>query len=205
MSLGLETETPVAVLFAMSPSASGRWDSPYWTIAGCDVWDRERDATQYRGPHVVLAHPPCRTWGKLQYFAKPREGERALGCLAVAAVRRWGGVLEHPAGSELWPFCQMPKPGERIDAFGGYTLTVKQFHWGHRCEKPTWLYIVGCPRRRLPPIPHRGGAPECVIGGKAVKHGGKPGMSHFERMHTPPAFAEWLVTVARRCTPQPNF
>jgi hypothetical protein len=27
--------------------------------------------------------------------------------------------------------------------YGGQTYTVRQVHWGHKCEKPTWLYVVG--------------------------------------------------------------
>lgn len=203
--LGLELDTRVSVLFAMSPSASGKWDSPYRKIARCDVWDRERDATQYRGSYPVVAHPPCRAWGKLQRFAKPREGERALACMAVAAVRRFGGVLEHPEGSQLWDFCRLPRPFAKkggsgpVDFYGGYSIAVNQFHFGHRCEKSTWLYIVGCPRSMLPAIPRREGAPERIISGD-TKKSGKSGVSKFERMHTPPAFAEWLVSVAARCT-----
>lgn len=200
MNLGIQLDTAVAVLFAMSPSASGRWDSPYRNIAGCDVWDRERDATQYRGPHPVIAHPPCRAWGKLQHFATPREGERGLGSFAVAAVRRFGGVLEHPEGSELWSFHGLPKPKGPVDPFGGWTLPIKQFHWGHRCEKATWLYIVGCPRCAIPAIPFRAGSPTHLIAGGLKSVTGKSQVSHFERMHTPPELAEWLVTLARRCS-----
>ena len=85
----------VAVLFARS-------DSVYKTLPGCDVYDMERDARIYDGPHPVVAHPPCRAWGRLRVFASPRPDERNLARLAVAMVREFGGVLEHPAGSTLW-------------------------------------------------------------------------------------------------------
>ena len=74
---------PVAVLFA-------RADSVYKTLEGCDVWDAERDARAYDGPWPVVAHPPCRAWGRLRTFANPRPDERNLARLAVALVREFG-------------------------------------------------------------------------------------------------------------------
>ena len=196
----------VAALFCMSPAPrrAPQWESPYRAIAGVDVWDRERDATKYKGPSPVVAHPPCRAWGKLQYFAKPREGERALALYALACVHRWGGVLEHPEGSELWNFAGLPKPEgktvSRLDARGGFTVSIQQWHFGHRCEKPTWIYVCGIDARTLPAIPFRPGKPEHAIAGNKSDGAGK-GISHYERMHTPPALAEWLVSIARRCSP----
>lgn len=204
MSLGLALDAiPVAVLFAMMPSATGKWDSAYRDIAGCDVWDRERDATLFNGPAPVVAHPPCRMWGRLQHFADGREGERGLALYALACVRRNGGVLEHPEASSLWDMAGLPKPEGGIfsaaDQFGGWTLAIRQFDWGHRCEKSTWLYVVGCPPSRVPTIPHRAGEPTHCISDKGIAKGGKPQISNFEREHTPPALAAWLVELARRC------
>jgi len=98
----------VAVLFA-------RADSNYKLIPGCDVWDRERDARNWPGGAPVIAHPPCRAWGRLRQFAKPRDGEKELAPLAVAHVRHWGGVLEHPASSSLWAHCALPRPSAPVE------------------------------------------------------------------------------------------
>lgn len=125
----------VAVLFA-------RADSVYKALPGCDVYDMERDARTYDGPWPVVAHPPCRAWGRLRTFANPRPDERNLARLAVALMREFGGVLEHPAGSTLWPAQALPLPGAR-DAWGGWTTGVQQWQFGPRAEKPTWLYVVG--------------------------------------------------------------
>src|SRR5208283_3687563 len=95
---------PVAVLFA-------RADSIYKTLPGCDVWDAERDALNWHGGCPLIAHPTCRAWGRLRHFAHPREGERELALWAVKMVQRWGGVLEHPVASQLWPSANLPKPG----------------------------------------------------------------------------------------------
>ena len=62
---------PVAVLFA-------RADSIYKSMPGCDVYDIERDARTWPGGAPVVAHPPCRSWGKFAHMAKPRPGEREL-------------------------------------------------------------------------------------------------------------------------------
>ena len=169
----------VAVLFA-------RADSHYKAIPGCDVFDLARDARTYRGCKPVVVHPPCRAWGRLRHMAKPREDERELGLYAVDTVRRCGGVLEHPAHSTLWGVAGLPAPGTR-DAFGGWTLPVYQGHFGHRAPKATWLYILGVEPRDLPPIPFELALPA----GRVEK------MGHAERERTPPAFAFYLVEIAK--------
>jgi len=102
----------VAVLFA-------RADSVYKQLPGTDVYDMERDARIYDGPHPVVAHPPCRAWGRLRSFANPRPDERNLARLAVAMVREFGGVLEHPAGSTLWSAQGLPPPENAMRSAGG--------------------------------------------------------------------------------------
>ena len=124
--------TDVAVLFA-------RRDSVYKSLAGCDVWDIDRDAMTWTGGAPVVAHPPCRAWGRLRTFAKPREFERSTGPFAIDQVRAWGGVVEHPSHSSLWLYCGLPAPGH-VDRFGGWTLPISQSWFGHRAEKATWLH-----------------------------------------------------------------
>ena len=69
----------VAILFA-------REDSVYKTLPECEVYDMDRDARTYDGPWPVVAHPPCRAWGRLRTFANPRPDERNLARLAVTLV-----------------------------------------------------------------------------------------------------------------------
>jgi hypothetical protein len=180
-----------AVLFA-------RADSIYKTMPGLDVWDIDRDARKWPGGSAVVAHPPCRGWGRLRQFSHATPDELALGPWAVARVREYGGVLEHPAESTLWFACGLPTPGQFPDACGGWSMEVQQFHWGHRAEKATWLYIVGIGPDELPPIPIREGrATHCVRPTKSYPR--LPSITKREREATPPSFAEWLVEVARRC------
>ena len=175
-----------------------RADSVYKTMPGVDAWDIERDARKWPGGCPVVAHPPCRSWGRLRQFAQPREDEKALGPWAVDQVRRWGGVLEHPQESTLWAHCSMPRPGQFPDQFGGWSIVIDQFHWGHRAEKRTWLYIVGSEPDDLPEIPVREGSPtHCVRPTKAYPR--LPSITKPEREHTPEALAHWLVQVARNC------
>lgn len=170
----------LAVLFA-------RADSVYKGFA-VDVWDVGRDAMTYEGPWPVVAHPPCRAWGRLRHLAKPRPGEMDCGLFAVHAARCWGGVVEHPAGSLLWAACGLPRPGEAADDYGGFTLAVRQSLWAHGADKLTWLYVVGCPPELVPDLP------PARRGGRLVQN-----MDVCERERTPPAFAHWLLRLAHRC------
>jgi len=135
---------------ALFVSGSG----PYAGLPGVDVWDVSRDARTYPGPWPVIAHPPCERWGRY-WFGGPSARVRRVkgdddGCFAaaLAAVRRWGGVLEHPAASSAWKafgLCEPPRAGGWVvaDWEGGWTCCVDQGHYGHRAQKATWLYANG--------------------------------------------------------------
>jgi len=186
----------VAVLFARS-------DSVYKGLSGVDVYDQDRDARTYDGPWPVVAHPPCRAWGRLRHMANPRPDERNLARLAVALVREFGGVLEHPQASTLWPAQGLPEPGCR-DQFGGFTLPITQFSWGHRATKSTRLYIVGCEPADVPVMPLVLGDAPAVCGTSGRRADGtrktdRPEICKAEREHTPYALAVWLVQLARAC------
>lgn len=186
---------PVAALFCRS-------DSIYKTIPGVDVWDEARDARLWPGGCPVVAHPPCRAWGRLRHMANPVEGERELAILAVDLARRNGGVVEHPAASRLWPELGLPEPNKGPDAWGGWTLVLHQ-HWlGHAAEKATRLYIVGVHPNEIPLIPLRLDVPEYVIGDTGRKGSGtyRPEIPKADRERTPEAMAHWLIELARKST-----
>lgn len=191
----------VAVLFA-------RADSVYKTLPGCDVFDIDRDARTFAGSDPVVAHPPCRAWGRFKAMAKPRHDEKDLAHFAVRNVRANGGVLEHPAHSSLWPAAGLPLPGAR-DEFGGFTLPIDQNWFGHRAVKSTWLYVCGIEPSQLPAFPIIIGGASHVIAQmrsrkdgtrlKKGESGWRPEVSKAEREHTPLALALWLVALAKLC------
>lgn len=94
--------------------------------------------------------------------------------------------MEHPARSSLWSHLALPRPGAR-DSFGGYTVEVYQGAYGHDAPKLTWLYIIGA-RPSDYAAPRTGGfrRPRVV-----------ENMSKRGREATPPAFARYLVSIAR--------
>lgn len=174
------TKTPmsssdVAALFV-------RRDSPYRTL-GCDLWDASRDARRFPLDRPVIAHPPCRAWGRFRAVAKPRADERDLALFAVWAVRLCGGVVEHPASSGLWRFFGL-RPGVR-DEFGGVLVVVDQSAYGHEAQKRTGLYCVG-------------GLPDLRVdwGGLAAVRSVES-MCTAQRERTPLPFARVLVELAR--------
>lgn len=183
-----------------------RADSIYKTIPGVDCYDAECDARTWPGGCPLVAHPPCRTWGRLKALARAvPPHEHALGPWAIAQARRWGGVVEHPQGSTLFHECGCGAPQGPADKWGGRLLKVDQFNWGHKARKRTLLYVVGA--RRIPKMPKRDGKPTHVIDKcrRALKlkrssyADTRPWCSKKEREATPPEFAAWLVTLARNC------
>ena len=138
-------------------------DGCYYGLPDVDPWDVTRDARRYSGPHPVVAHPPCQRWGRMATGGPSAPGKHRVGddsgCFAsaLAAVRRWGGVLEHPCDSKAWPHHGLAKPKrhagwQRADDLGGWTCYVEQGHYGHMSRKPTWLLVHGIARDDLPEL-----------------------------------------------------
>ena len=186
----------IAALFCHS-------DSPYKSLPDVNAWDESRDCINWDAQaDAVITHPPCRDWSRLVRTGTfEPDGSSIHALWAVQQVRDSSGVLEHPAYSYLWWYLGLPRPGEGCDRFGGWTLAIEQYHWGHRAAKPTWLYIVGCPFEELPPMPRKVGRPSHVVNSSIRK--GRPGrrpiIPQREALLTPPAFAQWLVELAGIC------
>lgn len=203
----------IAALY-VSPTGS------YANLDGVDVWDEARDARRYSGPWPVVAHPPCQRWGKFwagspSYIA--RTGKRKKkgadgGCFAaaLAAVRRYGGVLEHPWGSYAWPQFGLnvpPRVGGWVNAdfSGGWTCCVEQGRYGHYARKPTLLYAVGCDLpsldwgRSAPRFPawaiEKYGIEKCRRMGDLAFQGG--GTDSAPRIGTPEPFRDLLIAMAQ--------
>lgn len=185
----------------------------YTDLPGVDAWTEDRDARRYSGPWPVVAHPPCARWGAYWYGSPSGSKRYKLGddgdCFAsaLAAVDRFGGVLEHPAGSLAWPAFGIPAPlasggwsqvftltGPRV-----WTCCVEQGHYGHRARKRTWLYCCGPAGFSPPSLLWGSSAPALGPSARARTRGAVERMSHRERLGTPPAFRDLLLSIARSC------
>lgn len=123
----------------------------YAGLPDIDLWDERRDARLYKGPFSVVAHPPCSRWCRLAGLVEARWGHKRGddgGCFesALASVRKYGGVLEHPAYSDAFAAYGLPRPirggGWQRTICGGWVCYVEQGRYGHPAKKATWLYAV---------------------------------------------------------------
>jgi hypothetical protein len=180
---------------------------PYAGLPDVDLWDEARDARRYEGPYPVVAHPPCERWGRYADGGPSARVKRIPGddggCFAsaLASVRRWGGVLEHPADSAAWSAHGLKRPPRAgywvsADWDGGWTCCVDQGFYGHRAQKATWLYAVAVD---LPALTW-GKAPSPVprhLGRRAIRTGIVQLLSKRQRAETPIPFRDLLLEMAR--------
>lgn len=199
----------------------------YWNLPDVDPWDIDRDARLYGGPWPVVAHPPCQRWGK--YWAGSptviaRTGKRLVkgddaGCFAaaLAAVRRWGGVLEHPADSYAWKHFELnlpPRSGAWVvaDWQGGWTCCVEQGAYGHLARKATWLYACHVELPSLAWGRSEGEFLRLEDGYHSAEerarkkalfdhHGAIELLDHKARARTPELFRDLLLSIARSVRP----
>ena len=174
------------------------------------------DARTYAGPHPVVAHPPCNLWVNMAAVNWKRYGRERPAwypggddggrfAAALHAVRRYGGVLEHPAGSHAWAHFKLATPTAAIGwlelyrqpggvgpkEFQGWGCEVWQNAYGHKARKRTWLLYCG---KRPPfelrwsrtPGTHQVGWFDRV----------KPTVGKREASATPEAFARVLIDLA---------
>jgi hypothetical protein len=180
----------------------------YFGLQGVDPWDEPRDARNYAGPHPVVAHPPCQLWGNFAFVNYKRWGGEHnrpgndAGCFAsaLASVRAYGGILEHPAFSRAWEHYQLPRPKSRrwfsaVD--GEWVCEVWQSAYGHKARKRTWLFYCG----DKAPQSMNWGRPESThqIGfhDQRGKDRNKPTISGKAASSTPTAFRDLLISIAR--------
>lgn len=182
----------------------------YSTIPDVELWGLpDRNAMLYAGPHPVVAHPPCSRWCRLAGLVEARWGHRrgddgGTFAAALAAVRRWGGVLEHPAYSDAWPAFGLPRPSVRYGGWrrtecGGAVCSVDQGRYGHPARKATWLYAHGA--GSLPPLMWGSdrGSGQALVGwcaNNVPDSETRPRVGKRAASATPPEFAAVLVAIA---------
>jgi hypothetical protein len=181
----------------------------YFGLDAVDPWDEPRNALGYDGPHPVVAHPPCSRWCRLAGLVEARWGHKrgedgGTFAHALACVRRFGGVLEHPAYSHAWAAFDLPRPDRRggwqRGTCGGYSAHVEQGQYGHVAKKATWLYAYGVELPRL----RWGSTPDSKIThlvswcGNHVASGEKrPRVGKALASATPHEFREVLIRMAQ--------
>lgn len=182
----------------------------YADLPDVEIWDKERDARLYAGPCPVVAHPPCARWCRLAGLVEARWGHTRGeddGCFeaALSAVRRFGGVLEHPAYSDAWLAFGLNRPPTgggwvNADWEGGWTCYVEQRHYGHRAKKASWLYAhsVELPRLCWNVMPdQKSDARVSWCGNHVSSHEQRPLLGKRERSATPEPFRDVLLDLAR--------
>lgn len=179
----------------------------YFGLTHVEPWDKERDARGYKGPHPVVAHPPCQLWGpfaKVNFARWGGEHNRPGndgGCFfsALRSVISFGGVLEHPASSRAWDAygIKIPSaPGWHRHSLNEWTCLVWQSAYGHRANKATGLLYCGnqppfdLDWRRIP------GSHQIGYQDQRGKAANKPTVGKKEASATPPAFRDALIALA---------
>jgi len=130
----------------------------YTDLPGVDAWTEDRDARLYDGPWPVVAHPPCARWSVLAYSVRARYGYEIGddgGCFAhaLSCIRKFGGVLEHPARSIAFGRFQLGRPAPhhwQRNLWGDWVTQASQTAYGHKAQKRTWL-VFHSPTGRQPP------------------------------------------------------
>lgn len=184
----------IAALFVQTGGA-------YFGLEGVDPWDEKRDARLYAGPWPVVAHPPCQLWVNFaalnfkRYGGEHNRPGNDGGCFAsaLASVRKFGGVLEHPAGSKAFAAHGLPCPvgiGWQRIAPSEWVCEVWQSAYGHLARKRTWLFAAIETPPELnwsrPAGTHQVGWFDRI----------KPSLSKRQASATPPAFREALLQLA---------
>lgn len=191
----------------------------YFGLDGVECWDILRDARKYAGPWPVVAHPPCERWGRY-WSGGPSAKVRRIkgddgGCFAsaLASLKQWGGVLEHPGASHAWARFGLARPnpagGWSVAALDLWTCQVEQGHYGHPARKKTWPLTTAHERPELKWGPSTGIRLDegfhSSTERRAARAAGvkpRPRLTTAQNLATPHAFRDLLLSIARGCATQ---
>jgi hypothetical protein len=180
----------------------------YFNLPDVDPWDIMRDARLYKGPHSVVAHPPCQLWGPFAAVNFARWGGEHnrpgndQGCFASAlrSVVTYGGVLEHPFTSRAWAVhgVEIPKtPCWHRHGLHEWVCQVRQSAYGHRANKATGLFYSGVRAPFDLDWSRPAGSHQIGYHDQRGKARNKPTVGKKEASATPPAFRDTLIALAR--------
>ena len=201
LKLGDILHQRVAALFVESHGA-------YFDLPGVDVWDITLDARKYQCPYPVVAHPPCNLWVSFAFVNYKRYGGEHNkpgndgGCFtsALASVREYGGVLEHPAFSHAWSVHGLVPPtgiGWEPRGNGEWVCEVWQSAYGHRARKRTWLFYKGLTAPFELCWERKPAAYQIGYHDQRGKARNKPTVGKKEASRTPVEFRDVLLALAR--------
>lgn len=179
----------------------------YFGLLGVDPWDEARDARLYAGPHPVVAHPPCQLWGSFAAVNYKRWGgehnrpgnDGDCFAAALSSVRKFGGVLEHPAFSRAWKVYGITAPrglGWFDCGESEWVCEVWQSAYGHKARKRTWLFYKGSRPADLD-WSRPDGTHQIGFHDQRGKNRNKPTISGKKASATPHAFRDALIELAR--------
>lgn len=110
-------------------------DSTYFDIKSdsyeLDIYTIDRPMRLFSDSIPVITHPPCNQWSRTRHGCRVDEKEKKLAFECFKFVRKNGGILEHPHGSQFmrefigYPNCQQ----------------VNQSWFGFTARKSTVLYV----------------------------------------------------------------
>ncbi len=179
----------------------------YYGLEDVDPWDEKRDARLYDGPYSVVAHPPCQLWGRFAHVNYKRWGGEHNkpgndnGCFEAAlnAVRKFGGVLEHPAFTDAWKAFNLPRPvGIGWQKHGDeWVCEVWQSAYGHKARKRTWLLYCGIDAPIELNWERKDGTHQIGFHDQRGKARNKPTISGKAASATPIEFRDVLIKIAR--------
>jgi hypothetical protein len=82
----------------------------YAGLPDVDLWDEARDARSYRGPHAVVAHPPCSRWCRLAGLVEARWGHRRRMVVLRRARAIWASREERHLALRVRSVCAAKSP-----------------------------------------------------------------------------------------------
>lgn len=167
-------------------------NSNYNKIKIFDCYDINRDALSFNDRIPLIAHPPCRLFSRLRKFSTAPLSEKKLAFFALAKVRQFGGILEHPRSSTLWKNGNFNLNGS-VDSYGGFLRSVDLSWFGFPARKKTMLYFCGITPGQLPSFPMSFNAITHVISSSG--NSGKKELSKNMRSSTPFPMIEFFIEV----------
>lgn len=161
--------------------------SNYYKIPGLEIYDQDRDCRTFEGGMPVIVHPPCAQWSRMKAFSNDVPELKNLAYFCLDQVKKYGGIFEHPHGSDVWKQLDWPE--------GGKFIQVDQHWWGFPARKRTTLFFYKCS-----PIQHplKFDAVEFVVASSRSKYNKLPEMKKSQRSVTTIEFNQWLVDSVRQ-------